>query len=390
MKELTTTELALLALLKQSLFQIPFAAEGTVDWDAVLREAENQAVAGLVAGSVPDEAGEKWRLVPYRVMANSVRVCHAQKKLIELFAASGIPLAILKGTAVSVYYPNPMLRAMGDVDFIVPQESFEKAAALMEENAYTVLDGDDAEARHIGYAKDGVVFELHHHFSYADLDIEEYIVEGLGRLETASVADMRFPMLPRLANGLVLLAHMRDHLQSGMGLRQVIDWMMYVNRELSDDFWNAEFRQAAEKVGLATLAVTAARMCQLYFGLRDDLAWCAGADERLCESLLRSLLACGNFGVKLDSGKQVETVTTAFRNVGVFRYLQVAGEQNWKAYRKHRWLKPLCWLYQIFRYLRQGLASRRGQKLFRDFGESRERYEMLRKLEILKQWETKR
>ena len=32
----------------------------------------------------------------------------------------------------------------------------------------------------------------------------------------------------------------------------------------------------------------------------------------------------------------------------------------------------------------------KGKKLFRDFGESRERYEMLRKLEILKQWETKR
>ena len=38
---------------------------------------------------------------------------------------------------------------------------------------------------------------------------------------------------------------MRNHLKSGLGLRQVIDWMMYVNKELDDDFWENGFGTAA-------------------------------------------------------------------------------------------------------------------------------------------------
>ena len=190
-------------------------------------------------------------------------------------------------------------------------------------------------------------------------------------------------MLPRLSNGMVLLAHMREHLQSGMGLRQAIDWMMYVNKELNDDFWNAEFRQAAEMVGLEELAITTTRMGQLYFGLDNNLSWCKSADERLCGTLLENLLLCGNFGNKLNSGKQVETVATAFRKMGVFRYLQKAGEHNWKAYKKYRWLRPFCWFYQIFRYIRQGVRAKRGKDIFQDLDQSKERYEMLKKLGVL-------
>ena len=68
---------------------------------------------------------------------------------------------------------------------------------------------------------------------------------------------------------------------------------------------------------------------------------------------------------------------------GLFRYLQAAGEYKWKAYHRHSWLKPFAWLYQIGRYIRQGLrAGRAGRALSGDLERSRERYELLKRLRI--------
>ena len=82
--------------------------------------------------------------------------------------------------------------------------------------------------------------------NYDDLDIEDCIQPGIQNAERGTVEGHAFPMLPRLANGLVLLAHMRSHIRVGLGLRQMIDWMMYVERELDDAFWASEFQAAAK------------------------------------------------------------------------------------------------------------------------------------------------
>ncbi len=157
---------------------------------------------------------------------------------------------------------------------------------------------------------------------------------------------------------------------------------MYVDKVLNDKFWANEFKQAAERTRLDTLATTATRMCQMYMGLGDKITWCNGADEDLASRLLDNLFRSGNFGRKLAEGGHVEKVGTAIKREGLFRYLQRAGEYNWKMYRTHRWLKPFCWLYQIGRYLRQGIKARRAREMFRDFQQSTDRYELLKELGI--------
>ena len=65
---------------------------------------------------------------------------------------------------------------------------------------------------------------------------------------------------------------------------------------------------------------------------------------------------------------------------GLFRYLQRAGEYNWKAYHRHHGLRPFCWLYQIFRYIRQGMGRIRYVRA--DLARGNDRYELLKKLGI--------
>lgn len=379
---MTESERVLLALIRHSLFGTREAYPADTDWDEVLREAQAQAVVGLAAGSVPKEKREPWTIWRYQTAADHTQIRYEQSQLIQLLSSKGIPVAILKGTAAAVYYPVPGLRALGDVDFIVPKDKCEETKAVLCANGYIPSAGEHDPTRHTEYQKSGVVFEFHHRFSHSDQDIESYIDEGMKHLETATVDAAAFPMLPRLANGLVLLAHMKDHLKYGMGLRQAIDWMMFVYKALDDDFWKTAFKKAAESVGLDTLAITAARMSQIYLGLPDTITWCRDADPALCETLMDSLLSSGNFGRKLEGGIYFESVTAAIKTRGLFRYIQYAGEHNWKAYQKHPWLKPFCWLYQIGRYLRQTVQSGRGKKMLNDLSRGKDRGEMLKKQKL--------
>ena len=380
---MNTTEQTICSLIGASLFGKEVKQRPGVDWEDVFREAVAQTIGGIVAAAAPEEVRRDRKLNSYQHIALSIQNLYEQDRLIRLFSDAGIPMVILKGSAAAVYYPQPALRAMGDIDFLVPQERFEASAALMKQNGYVVSHpAEDPKARHIGFRKNDVTFELHHHFSYIDLEMEKYLVQGMKKTETGTVDGHSFPMLPPLENGLVLLAHMRNHLKTGLGLRQVIDWMMYCDRVLDDDFWEGPFQAAAAETGMETLAMTATRMCQMYLGLKEEITWCRGADEGLCARLLDNLFTSGNFNRKQGDGGRIELVATLLRREGLFRYLQRAGEHNWKAYKKHRGLMPLCWVYQIGRYVRQGLKAGRGMKLVEDLRRGNDRAEMLKMLGI--------
>lgn len=354
----------------------------SVDLDELYKEALHQSVLGLVASGVPEEfSNGKWLEAKYRQKSSYIRYCHSQDVLVCLMDSASIPFVILKGNASSIGYNDPALRMMGDIDFLVPQDAYSKTKALLSSAGYT--EGVD-NGRHCHFRKNDQEFELHHHFShFEEVDIESYLIDGLKSREIASIEGHEFPMLPKLANGLVLLDHFRRHLLSAVGLRHVVDWMMYVYRNLDDEFWNKEFKQVVQEKGLYKLAVTLTRMCQIYLGLPESITWCKDADEESCHQLMSVVLNSGNFGRKNAQGSSIETVSTSIKRKGLFHWLQYAGEHNWKAYHRHHWLKPFCWFYQIFRYAKQGLRSGRNKKQLKDdIGRSNERYELLKKLGI--------
>lgn len=374
------TEQILLDAIKHSLFGTEVYCPNEADWDAVLKEANYQAVVGIAARGVPSDIQAKWQMYLYKVVAGNVQNTYAQSELCQLLKDHDIPVVILKGTAASIYYPEPSLRSLGDIDFYVAPDKLAQARAVLEANGYT--PAGEGDARHLPYTKDGTAYELHHRFSYDDLDIEDHIEKGVACAEIKSVDGQEFPMLPPLANGLVLLAHMRHHLKSGLGFRQIIDWMMYCHKVLDDAFWEKHFLPACKYYGLDTLAITVTRMCQQYMGLPEDITWCRQADSVTCRILMENLLSSGNFGVKNSQGVPFEAVSTAFKSEGFFRYLQRSGEIAWQTYHKHRWLKPFCWIYQICRYAALLLKSKRGIKILKDIDRSSDRAELLKQLGI--------
>ena len=260
-----------------------------------------------------------------------------------------VPYVILKGTSAAQYYPHPEFRTMGDIDVITRREDFNQAYQELLNNGYKVCKELNRE---VSFLKNGIVVELHRYFaSLNEIDEAKYMDELILNNITPS------HVLPDMINGLVLLEHIDQHLENGLGLRQIIDWMMFVDKCLPDEKWE-EFQPYAQAIGLETLATVTTRMCEIYLGL-PKRKWCDSGNEDLCKQLMDYIMACGNFGnIRADNISVTENVFYAGTSPrGLFLLLQERGEENWTAAHNHAVLKRFAWLYQAFRYLFKGFGA---------------------------------
>lgn len=344
-----------------TLFDQSVPSFNEADWSAIYKEFLDQAIVAIPASileklPISAELNQQWSTKVMTSSAAALRLIANQDKLIQLLKQSNIPYAILKGTAAAIYYPTPWLRTMGDVDIIVRPENYDQTRELMLANGFASM-GEDDNPRHEAFELNNTQFELHRYFSVEAEDsvLDELIYEQLDHTVEATVFDYSFRMLPEPLNGIILVQHIKQHLKTGLGLRQMIDWFVYVKDHLNDEKWPA-FKAVADKVGLTTLSKVATRIGQLYFGLDANITWCVDADEGVCADVMDFIFRSGNFGRKDYENIRGSYVLGKLRK-NVFATLQEAGKHNWKALKKYPWLEPVAWLYQIFRYARQGLGS---------------------------------
>ncbi len=341
------------------------APTDSTDWAEVYKELCHQTVQNLPLDLLC-HADRQHKTTYMQAAVVSLRhyyqILKEQQALYQLLQSAQIPFVILKGTSAARYYPTPSYRCMGDVDIIVRPDDFQRTFDLLCEKGYE-YDGVD-DLRHIHLKHNGVLYELHRYFALLDNRaqaemLDNRIFEGLAHAQMITLDGYSFPTLPVVENGLVFLDHICQHIESGIGLRQIIDWMMYADRELNDEFWITGFQPIVRALGFETLAVTITRMCQLYLGLREDITWCSHADEALCGELIGLFIESGNWGRKRGAyaRKSTAVLISALNATTFFRRLQERGVYNWTLLSKHPWLKPFAWLYQICRYIRKGFSG---------------------------------
>lgn len=350
----------LLELIKASLFDLHPNIPKDADWKLIFESAKIQCIVPLVAPRVPQEYRNEWNGISFQSKAYYMQMIYEQNMLYRLFMDNNIPFVILKGTSAAIYYPNPQLRTFGDIDFLVSEDYLVSARTVMDTNGYIYISNDD---RHYEFAKNGFIFELHSKFSCDRYnDIDHMVVHGLDNAVEYKIGTASFPGLPTYDNGLVLLGHIMQHLKSlGIGLRQIIDWMMFVYNELDDTAWENSFKSIAKEAGLEKLAKTVTLMCKKWLGLPDTITWCDDADDEIADQLLIRILDDGNFG---QDRAPFEIVKKTIKEGG-FKYLQSAGLENWPLAQKHAMFRPFAWLYQLFKYLFTGIACLfAGKKLF--------------------------
>ena len=294
----------------------------------------------------------KWKEVVYSNIYSFSHLKKTQEQVLGVLQFHEIPVVVLKGTSAAKYYPKPQLRTMGDIDLLVKPNDYKFAAECLL-NAGCIEKTTDAElgfGRHRSFLYNDTIIELHVFFSFLS-DKEKS--DTLDKLLYDAICDNQ--NLPDDENGLVLLAHIGRHLEYGLGLRQIIDWMMFVRAYLDDEKWGSSFQYKAQITGLESLAIIVTKMCQIYLGLpTENITWCKNADEAVCNGLMQYVMECGNFGRSrelLESGS-ISKTPSIIHPIQLFKHIQSHGEKNWKALKRHPWLKPFAWVYQSCRYVK--------------------------------------
>lgn len=346
-------------LIKSALFGTELSFLPDTDWGAVYKELYSQTIE-----SIPAELLSKLPIdIPLRMewkksclwrISNFYQILQAQSEMVRILKKENIDFVILKGTAAAMYYPCPQYRTMGDIDFLVDPDQFNRAYEILIANGFVDTDGEFG--RHKNLTKYGCEFEMHKYFSLQGASgelkqLDRLIFYGIKEAEMAEIDGNEFPVLPRLQNGLTLLQHIKHHLRRSLGMRQILDWMLFVDKCLDDEFWETKFKVEAERAGLEKLAVAVTRMCQIYLGLSENITWCNCADDELCHELFNHVVVCGNMG-----NKRTDTLQKAFDYKGgpieMLKNLQKSGKSSWKVLEKLPFLVVFAWLYQLCHYIK--------------------------------------
>ena len=345
----------------------------TVDW-SVYQEMKSQALVALPASvlstlGLPSELIREWRNVIYQQITYYEYYMYVQSHL-----PIDVPYVILKGSSAAQYYPHPEYRTMGDIDIITRQEDYDSSCKAMLNNAWheTTSEFDMKRGRHRSFEKNGFIVEIHAFFaSMNDVKKAKVFDELIMRNITGE------HILPDLINGLVLIEHVNQHMEEGIGLRQIIDWMMFVDKCLTEDQWN-EFETMAVETGLKELAVTTTRMCEIYLGLPTH-TWCADKNTKICRDLMEYIMKCGDFGIKKNK-KDTIYISRLYQlrhPIMAIKDLQQKGCQN-PMIAKNKILKHFAWvieggrrIYKTPNMLGKYRNARKINALFKSLGISR-------------------
>ena len=116
----------------------------------LVNESKAQAVYPLAFSVLERQLQEKLSLEQYadyneeffRYAIAGTQNFAEHGELHELMTANKLPYVAMKGLASAMYYPEPKLRSMGDVDFLVAKENVSQAGKLLESIGFAVDHGE--------------------------------------------------------------------------------------------------------------------------------------------------------------------------------------------------------------------------------------------------------
>ena len=306
--DVTETQQTMIKLVARQLFGAESECSPEADWPAILSEAQAQAVFSLVfsyAERVMPESEEKSKLIQrkFRFSAENIRNLHYHVELHRFLESHDIPYVILKGQASSMYYPDPMLREMGDVDFLVRKEDMQKVDQLLVKEGFQKLDHAEKNEHHWAYHRGREHWELHWEAPGVPKNnhvVESFLSNIIEKREWVQTNEGGFFVPSSFHHGLVILLHMVNHMiGESIGIRHLCDWLVFENH-LSEEEFIKTFAEPLQEIGLWTFAKVITQIGILYFGC-DSRSWCQDVESSLCEELLEDIIRGGNFGRKNPS-----------------------------------------------------------------------------------------
>ncbi len=371
------TQDILLSILSNALFQKPFELPEDIDYNALYKESAYQAVdmsvfSALSKYNVVTNVYDRWELNFNMELLRNSKVSYGHTLVHKLLSDADIPYVILKGCASASYYESPMLRKLGDVDFLVKPQDFEKARKVFLENGFEYVKTN--HEYEIEFKKDDVVYELHKRVNgipdnELGIKIDKLFDDVFDKAEFVST-DFASYMSPSVFHhGLVMLLHVARHMiTGGIGLRHLCDWTVFVD-SVSDGF-SQIFEENLKTIGLWRFALVLTALGTKYLGCKEQ-SFAKDIDEKFLDALKDDIFAGGNFGKKdLKRSDEAKFITTR-KDGGVSdksklsQAIASANEivrRHWKWAEKVPVVYPFGWIYYGIKYGIKSLFGKREKK----------------------------
>lgn len=368
----TEKENNVLSLVSHALFcsDMPNIKNG--DIGSAWQEAYAQGVSSLAFSSYKidgesDDIGVIRRMMRSRLVRN-VAVDSQHARLHELMTNAGIDYVILKGYASAYYYPDPLLRDMGDVDFMVNGGDIEKASDILVADGFKM--SHEGHGVHIVFEKGDCRYELHREPSGIPKGetgeiIRKYFDDIFDKsvLINTDFGSVKIPSA--FHHGLIILIHSAHHMTGeGLGLRHIDDFAVFENSFNEDEFVSL-FYEKLNRVGLWKFTCIMTKISSMFLGA-DERGFTEKIDENICVNIMKDVFSAGNFGQKnSDRGHEAMIMQRAggekkrsklgslFFNANRIVY------EKWIIAKKLKFLLPIGWLFFGLRYLIRSLMGKR-------------------------------
>lgn len=320
----SNTQEAFFALVRGGLWEseVRLSQFGQVDYEEVMRLAEEQSVVGLVTAGLELVQDIK---VPQEVLLQfigSTLQIEQQNKALNGFVADligklrkeDIYTLLVKGQGVAQCYDKPLWRSSGDVDLFMSSLNYDKAKSVLIPLASKV-DEEYESSQHLGMTINGWVVELHGtlqcnlspRVKRAIEAIENDIIYG-GQVRSWLNGSTQVFLPGPNEDAIYIFAHFLNHFyKEGVGLRQICDWcrLLYTYR---DSLNYGLLEQRIKRAGLMSEWKAFGALAIEYLGFPKDsmplldvrskkeyVRWRKKAD-RIMEFILKS----GNMGHNRD------------------------------------------------------------------------------------------
>lgn len=271
-------------------------------WQEVMDIATSQGVLGICFDAMEllsaDQRPGMDELMDWLGQVSFMESCYEEHKrtmaeLAEFYNSQCIRMMVLKGYGLSLYWPKPNHRPVGDLDTF-NFGKHEAADALVKDVLH--IEIDNSHHKHSVFNYKGVTVEnhfsflnAHGHRSTAEIETileDEVRAESLEVREDCEIKNLYYPSVK--FNSLYLLRHSGEHFASvDMNLRQVLDWGFFVRANAVDWEW---LLKTLNKVGMKDYLAVLNAICVRYLGFDKALFPELPVDDALVERSINDIL----------------------------------------------------------------------------------------------------
>ena len=273
--------------------------------------AEKHAVEGVIhkpltelltQQEAPITDIQQYALNKWRIVQTNQHVNRTVKKVVDTLTANNIEYVMLKGQGVAQRYPTPLLRKAGDIDIYVGQDNYHKAVSTLMPLAAEKMTEED---KHASLCIDNIVVEIHHsvigwRHTRDGARLQRWVEQTLKTADSRTVnidgCAVRIPSAQ--TESMYLFYHMWHHLMhhSGVGLRQLSDWMLTLHAD-HEQIDERALKQLLKDTHLLNDWRVFGTILVRHMGLpQESFPLFKNGYERRADRLLKLIFDCGNHG----------------------------------------------------------------------------------------------